>query len=77
MESITSPTVERVRLILLCSACTRFQRVYGDNQADCQEVAYQAGWRQDGARLICPKCPAAREATHFERANMAMQETKR
>ncbi len=53
--------VERGRLTLVCRSCTRTHDIYGPDQSSCELEAFRQGWVNDAGRMICPKCPAARE----------------
>ena len=47
-------------IVLLCRSCTREISVQGVDNLEAMKYALGRGWGPDGARMICPKCPAAR-----------------
>lgn len=55
-------------LTFRCPKCTRQVEIPGQTNDEVYGAAYLIGWRPDGDRTVCPKCPGGNR-----RGNLTME----
>ncbi len=63
---IVDQSAERGAFLLECSKCLRSYEIHGHQER--LELALEAeGWREDGGRNVCPRCPVHRELPTYNK----------